>query len=539
MGGPSGFPADASSIAMLRYIWDYAQPGVLIALALVLAVLDARGFRSRRRAGVAAAGAWLLLAAGVWTIYLHPGEHPGRAARTAVRAGNAFHYAIGAKYLDELGYRGLYPCGLAAWGEQPDLMPPDPLARDLGDYTLRPWAELAATCDRTRFTDARWAAFRQDVAGFVRHHPGMPSDEFRAEFRDKGFNPPPTWALVMRPGVERVDLGPSGPRWVLALPDLAALGGVLALTAWRLGAMRAALAGLFLVLYFGTFRTLLGNVGQYLWLLPLAGAVLAVDARRMRLGGVLLGLAGAMQVFPLVFAAVPAWRWAAGRVRGRPDAVGWGRFLIAAGGTAALGVVLAALAYGPGIWVDFAAKMAVHTRYLSGELFDIGWRNAVATVGTPGLSVVERLSVLDARWWAVWAGVLVALAAWAVAARRGSDPSDAWLLGFVPFYFLTVASPYYYLALVILVLDARPSVRLAVLALLPAHFPLWAYADRGFVDPDNWAMHAFSEAFLLVLLAWALAVAWRATTRPLPAGPQPRSPGPVDTTRTPPCPDGR
>jgi hypothetical protein len=509
MTEPSAFQGDAGLSGMLRYAWDYAQPGVLILLTLVLAALDARGLRSRRRVTAAAIGAWLLLAVVVWVTYLHPGQHPGRAARSAVRAGNAFHYALGAKYLGELGYRGLYPCALAAWAATPGLMAPDPLARDLGNYSLRRSEDLAATCDRTRFSDARWTTFRQDVAGFVRHHPGIPDDEFRAEFRDKGFNPPPTWALAVRPLVESVDLGPSGSRWVLALPDMAVLAGVLALAAWRLGALRAALTGLFLALYFGTFRTLLGNVGQYLWLLPLAGAVLAVDARRMRLGGVLLGLAGAMQVFPLVFAAVPAWRWATDRLRGRPDAVGWGRFLVAAGATTALGILAAAVAYGPGIWTDFAAKIAVHTRYLSGELFDIGWRNAVATLGTQGLPVLERLAILDGRGGWFWGGLLATLAAWAVVARRSDEPADAWLLGFVPFYFLTVASPYYYLALGILVLDRRPAVRLATFALPAAHFPLWAYADRGFVDPDNWMMHAFSESFLLLLLAWGMVVAWR------------------------------
>lgn len=519
MGGPTSFQTESGLADMLRYAWDFGRPGLMVVLALGLAVLDARGPRRRRWSVAAAVAGWLLLGWVVWTIHLDPGQHPGRAARGPVRAGNAFHYVLGAKYLGQLGYTGLYPCVLAAWPEEPGLGPPDSTARDLAYYILRPSPKLALQCDRNRFTETQWTAFRGDVAAFVRHHPGLPDDEFRAELRDKGFNPPPTWALAVRPLVSGVDLAASGQRWVLALPDLLVFAGVLGLVAWRFGMLRSALVGLFLMLYFGTFRTLLGNVGQYLWLLPLVGAVVAVDARRMRLGGALLGLAAAFQVFPLVFAVVPAIRWGIGRLRGRTDTDGWRGFLVAAAAVAAAGVAVGALAFGPGIWLDFGRKMLVHTRFLSGEVFDIGWRNAVAMPGTAGLAVLDRLVVLDRRWWALLGGVAVALATVAAVAVRSRDSSETWVLGLVPFYFLTVASPYYYLSLVVAVLGRWSLPRLLAFALLPAHFLLGAYADRGFVDPENWAMHAWSEAFLLVFLSGVLASAWRRSVREV--GPTP------------------
>ena len=69
---------------------------------------------------------------------------------------NVFHYYLGSKYFEELGYDGLYSCAIQVVGEgQRAGVQFGSYGRDLITYEFAPVADLA-NCPRESFTDARW-----------------------------------------------------------------------------------------------------------------------------------------------------------------------------------------------------------------------------------------------------------------------------------------------------------------------------------------------------------------------------------------------
>jgi len=108
-----------------------------------------------------------------------------------------FHYYVGSKYFRELGYYGLYACGLAVLEERGVRVPggPDPRVRALRTMALRPAGEVRARGEacRARFSDARWRAFSRDVGFFVEK---WPPHIRNAVWRDHGYHPSPVWTLV-------------------------------------------------------------------------------------------------------------------------------------------------------------------------------------------------------------------------------------------------------------------------------------------------------------------------------------------------------
>src|SRR5205085_970980 len=82
---------------------------------------------------------------------------PAATSFFVVHAPEQFHYYLGAKYFDELGYDHLYECAAAARKESGE--PPPAVIRDLTSRELVP-VDAAAQLEvcRGRFTPARWSA---------------------------------------------------------------------------------------------------------------------------------------------------------------------------------------------------------------------------------------------------------------------------------------------------------------------------------------------------------------------------------------------
>jgi hypothetical protein len=108
-----------------------------------------------------------------------------------------FHYYLGSKYPEELGYKRLYVCAAVAQSELGDAQRAEVVARKIRDLetdVIQPAApvlEHPEECKR-HFTPERWKEFKKDVSWFrftsnKTFWEGMQTDH--------GYNPPPVWTM--------------------------------------------------------------------------------------------------------------------------------------------------------------------------------------------------------------------------------------------------------------------------------------------------------------------------------------------------------
>ncbi len=253
-----------------------------------------------------------------------------------------FHYYMGAKYFRELGYDGLYRCGVVAEDDlgtvtsddparpakvdlSKEVRHPDKKIRNLGgDNLLMPVTAILDHPEqcRDRFAPARWEAFKEDIKFFR-----LSSDKTYWEDmqKDHGYNPPPVWTVggwvfgsmyaaghaFMLPVIGKV-------LWlqVLAMIDVAYLAAMFAALWWGFGWRVFAVGAIF----WGTQSSapFYWTGGAFLrqdWLFFLVLAAAAVRKRYPRLAGASIVYAGLLRIFPglavigwLTTAAFHVWR---------------------------------------------------------------------------------------------------------------------------------------------------------------------------------------------------------------------------------------
>ena len=94
------------------------------------------------------------------TVFVH-----ASSTRQLVHYWDAFHYFVGAKYLPELGYTGLYESAWVA-GREVGAFADIAWIRDLPTYGVRDVRSIDPAAVRARFTEARWQAFKADLLVF-------------------------------------------------------------------------------------------------------------------------------------------------------------------------------------------------------------------------------------------------------------------------------------------------------------------------------------------------------------------------------------
>ena len=431
---PNGEPApaaEAPSPPDLRRTRDYRASRVRTVIALAALVVFAwrpRGASPRLRRG-----ALLLLAVGAYASYyqfFRFGHADGFATS------DNFHYYVGSKYFPELGYFGLYECGLNALAERGVVLPGGarPTARDLRSMEIWPAAFVhkhGEDCSE-RFTPERWRAFRADVGYFVEK---WPPHIRNAVWSDHGYHPPPAWTLVggtvgavaplERPVVVRV----------LARADRVLVAATLLFLAWAFGLEVACLAAVL----WGTGHlwryTWLGDAYlRHLWWIAALGGIGALRRARFASGGAALAVSALLRLFPGAFAL----GYLAGQLRAAmrerrlpPEAV---RFVAGAALASIVVVALALVWIGQGAApiVTFAAKIGAFTQ--------------TDATNEMGLGVAARFLVPGS---AVGAGLLRATAALAFLALfwrglRDCEPWEAAAFGFALIPILTDPTNYYY-----------------------------------------------------------------------------------------------
>lgn len=384
----------------------------------------------------------------------------GPVAVGRLQVWNVFHYYLGAKYFNELGYNDLYACALHVGG--PGWVDPDGI-RDLYKYSYEVQHNLNG-CPVTNFTGQRLHEFATDIAWLHEWQGDKPMDKlWPAIFRDKGLNTTPVWLIVASPLANLAPVG--GLRfWLLLYSDFFLIVAGLIVAARRFGAERTALAAVFLVTWPGTYPQLLGHWFQYPWLLFVLIGVATYRNRPFE-SGFALTVATALRIFPGALFLAPL-------IQGKKTPP---RFWHGVGGAAVIlfwlflvPMEIPRLMTGtkPAVMVEFLSKMAKHSAYIVSEPGNFGLRNLAYTLlDWPGSAanweafakggqLATAPAWLDSVWWVVivFAAILIGLSIHKMTKRQTVRFSDT-----LPVVFgALVLSRYYYVVNVIYALEHEP-----------------------------------------------------------------------------------
>ncbi|MFQ5985449.1 MAG: hypothetical protein ACE5LL_08035 [Alphaproteobacteria bacterium] len=383
---------------------------------------------------------------------------------------DAFHYFMGAKYLPELGYSGLYEATFVA-GRDLGAFDYVTHVRDLMGYGLRGVDTIDAKRVRARFSSDRWLAFQRDLNFFGPH-----IREWRGLFVDQGYNDPPSRAVLLHLLVRWL---PANAFTLTLLTSLDYLAIIIAFAFVRraFGEMPTALTLAFFALsFFARFDFIGGSVLRWDWIAALLGGVAAFARGAGTTAGLLLGYAAVARIFPLLFVIPLGIKWVQSRVaRTRDDTLE--RCL-----RAALGLVLV-VAVSVALWgarsphvPEFAAKIWAHSQ--TPFINNVGLGSLIVYHSAPwhldaeGHVYVEHEAAKAARpapYVLPLVSMLYLLAALPLIRRAGPLESVMYAVPLV-FYALSPTG-YYYSFLVLLVLlpwrsERTDGVRLIEMAVL-------------------------------------------------------------------------
>ena len=394
---------------------------------------------------------------------------PSSQATRALHSWNLFHYVLGTKYFHELGYYDLYggllladEANAAANGDSGVLIRA-PLTRDLHSYDFVPVPNALADAHqrglRQRFTGARFAELRRDLATILRQRP---ADFWHEPIRDRGFNPSPVWLLLHQPLLNLVDV--SHERTLLFL----CLGQNLLFlfTFWGVyrafGGRAVLLFVAFFYLYFGNGGRPFGGYFSYDWFLLTTWAIVLHARQRFATAALLLGYAAMMRGFPILFALYPAVQWTAAIARrrwpARRHSVFLGTLVVTCAALFGLSCFAGSGVAGSGVevWTAWLDKIAIHRHHHILTESRIGLQYLFAQDYAGGqwelpLGQREALVAALAPAYRVTAAALTFLLALTMVRCRDRE---GMVLGILAVFFLSVLSRYYFALAALLVLVA-------------------------------------------------------------------------------------
>lgn len=426
-----------------------------------------------------------------------------------VHTWDTLHYHLGAKYFRELSYDRLYECIAVADAQEPHLRKAVERRKvtDLRTNVLVSTEEILAHPERctAHFSAARWQEFTADVALYRSRETPWRWEEIST---DHGFNGTPVWLLA---GSVLANLAPSseGGIFALTLIDPLYFLALVAVLGWAFGLRPLAVALLVLATFFPSrFFWTGGAFLRWDWLFYTGAAVACLKKGRPWLGGMALGYASLLRLFPGLLAAGPvaavaalvggevlrAWRekrgdgsWREGLRAGlaRPEVRSHLRFL--AGAAFAAAILVPASLPGVGGFQGYRAFFANTEKHQGTPLSnhmglktvvsyrpaEVG-RHLVAGQGADPAAADPWLRWKEARLaaWRETRAVAFALVALVIvllgrAARRHPDPWIAAALGTLFIPFAVELTSYYYAFLVVpaLLWMEKRSAGLALLAL--------------------------------------------------------------------------
>lgn len=441
------------------------------------------------------------------------------AATQRLDAYDLLHYYVNAKYFDEIGYLDLYPAVLLVdhendgpFFEQGDQY----LAQDDEGHHLETIGHALGRGEQVRserFTEERWAQFEHDVLYLQRtigcrkrNSKGRCVQEindrlWRQLINDHGFNGTTAWTAIARPIASIV---PVESLKLLGYLDVLLLSAAIGAVVWAYGTVPALWTALFLLTTYSTRWPYFSWVFlRYDWVAGLLLATAMLKRGKPLLAGLFAGWTAVLRMFPAMWMWGPLGKGLAGLVRGK---VHRQLLVFAAGFLLSAGVIQAGATVSLGVdhvqthfhnMIDHNDPMQLSSRRigLALALSSTPWRGtAVNKIITTDQK--RRIEAQKPLRYGLAALILLALA-WGL---RHSRDDEAYAFGFLPFYLITTASYYYYVARATLILvHAADLHRLRNRVGLASLFAMEAFC--------NWAQSTFSDhrLFLIGTLSWLIA----------------------------------
>lgn len=420
-----------------------------VAIALLVLRLRQRGSLDTNRTETLVLGALAVLGLAV---FFHFGwfhslrsNYGWATANNYIHNGDCFHYYVGAKYFDELGYTGLYEAAAVADAQTDGFLRPDDRIRDLATYRLIPARSVLerATAIEGRFTPERWRQFVHDVGLFKHRRTHGQAAYFRQLMQDHGFNATPVWIQTGRALCSWV---PAEHVVWLALLDLPLWIIAFALIGQTLGLKPMLAAVLFTSIDFvaAPFVWGLGSILRADWLVATVAAFCALRSGRHGWAGGLLAYATMVRIFPMLLLfgiAINALHTARAHQRLPPSTQ---RLFVGFVATAVALLGYGSLSMGISVWPAFIHNISLHGAQLADN-----------TVGLERLIHVDIARVISERRGLVPSRdglVLLASAASLLLLTRvvrGLDDDEAFLWG-IALMFATLSLTNYYYSIVLL-----------------------------------------------------------------------------------------
>jgi hypothetical protein len=213
-----------------------------------------------------------------------------------------FHYYMGSKYFEQIGYARLYECTAIAeveLGFGDKLKKQD--MRDLRVNLIGPITNSYVFSDPKQCTDhfkpEQWEAFKTDVKWFEQSARGTYWDNMK---KDHGYNPPPVWTMT---GKFFGSFAPAGDGYfkILSLIDVFIHIGVLAMLGWAFGLRTMAVGAVFWGCNaVANFYWTGGAFMRQDWVFFLIASVCLARKRYFAFSGAALMWCALLRVFPAV-----------------------------------------------------------------------------------------------------------------------------------------------------------------------------------------------------------------------------------------------
>ena len=352
---------------------------------------------------------------------------------------DAFHYFLGCKYIEETGYNEFYNCYYKALKEREDRRyTPNMRIRNLHDYGYIRIKHAVENADCSKFSKARWEAFKTDSTLFA---------DFLSDgaTRDHGYNGTPLSAAVFGfvaniPKVTYENLV------YLTFFDLFALSILFAVFTWGFGWRMGLLAALFHFVNFGDYYYHV-SFFRYWWWVTLGVGITCLHKEKHGIAALFLVASAMLNVFPVLFIGALGIRILYTTVKERRLAPLHRTFLIWS--------VIGAIAFG-GIsltnrnpieqYEEFFDNMEQHSGLLTGTR--AGFRYNFLFQGVTGEDFLKNPVNIREKYHrnrvAITISALLLLGLFSLLIVRLDDAQAAIIGGFALLFFLFSTVRYYY-----------------------------------------------------------------------------------------------
>jgi hypothetical protein len=226
----------------------------------------------------------------------HHGQTDRLFNKLQIRTWNIYHYYLGSKYFNELGYKDLYTQTHLADREDTNRLKKTRHVRDLDDYRIKPIQQVLPSQKNPEWTDQRWKEFKADLRALL---PKTSRNVWANMVRDRGYNPTPFWNTIGSALSYNYDITERAGMLSLTYIDLACYLVMFAAVVWAFGLEAAMLVLLaFALLPFNLHRVIAGYI-QYDWMAAIVLGLCLIKKRSAIGSSVAFGYAVMAKMFPL------------------------------------------------------------------------------------------------------------------------------------------------------------------------------------------------------------------------------------------------